>query len=513
MKSTMIRTVSLLMSVFMLLGTAVSLASCGDEPEPSVTTEAPTGTNTETLEESETVEEDHRFDNVNYGERAFRIYNSTNSFSTYAGSNSNHLIEGSTDGEASVAQDAVHARNVAVEELLGVELEYTQIDLPYDTVGAKIRTMLSAGDDEFDLIINKLLPLSSLSLEGYFHNTLSSECVFDFDRPYWYEEYMAELRLMDGYQHFLAGDYFIDVLRSGKLMLLNKGLYEDYFRTDPDELYTWVDNHEWTYEKLHEITAEIYSDVNQNNTVDSGDRFGMVLNQYWGPSIAFAVSADPGFITRDEEGIPLLALHQSNRAADLVERLRELNQSNGVSVGMTGEREILQYFVDNLSLIGADQQLGTLEATILRDMEVDFAILPYPLLYKGDEYVTCTADLTELGVIPVTNRDLAFVSTVLEVLNRETNKTLIPVYYGECLQLQYSRDQNASRMVELIREHIGGSFILGYNAATGSIILQAFSEAMEADRTFEATFKSSAKLAEKRIEKMITSYRKKNHID
>ncbi len=101
-------------------------------------------------------------------------------------------------------------------------------------------------------------------------------------------------------------------------------------------------------------------------------------------------------------------------------------------------------------------------------------------------------------------------STVLEVLNRESAKTLVPVYYEQCLKLQYVRDPNASEMVELIHDGIAGSFILGYNNATGNVMLNVFGQAMSEDRTFEAAFKKYERTARNNVNKMVQTYLEKN---
>ncbi len=514
MKLSPTRVTACLMSAALLLGTSLGLTSCSTPDHPVATVESVTHAPTlpsDTAPTAETEEEDHRFDHVNYKGRTFRIYNSINYLPASSSGSSNHLIEGPEEIGASIAGDAVIERNMAVEELLGVELEFTQCNIQYIDLAARLRTMLGSGDDEYDLIINKLYPMVNLSIEGHFHNTLSEECEFDFEKSYWYDDYMADLRMVNSRQHLLGGDFFIDIIRSSACLLYNKGMYEDFYQRDPNEVYTWVKNHEWTYEKLVEITADLYLDVNNDQRRDEEDRYGIAMMDYWGPTIAMVVSADLDFVTREEDGSPVLALAESKRASDLVEVMRKLNKSTGCSVRVVKGGKTTSHFVNGLALICDSQSLGGLENEILRDMEGDIGVIPYPLLYAGDErYVTSTGDVTEIGVIPVTCHDLSFVSTVTEVLNRESARTLIPVYYKECLQVQYVRDPNASEMVELIHDSIGGSFILGYNNRTGSVMLNVFGEAMERDRTFEASFQRSVRMAGREIRAMVAEYLSKN---
>ena len=331
MKSTVIRILSLCLCVCLLCGVALELVACGNSTE-QYGESSPVSINAET-------EEDDPFADVNYDGRSFRIYTSTNIASPGMG-NSNYLIQGAEQSDGNLVNDAVVERNMIVEDKLGIKLEFTELDVDYNNVFNRIRVLVSAGTDEYDLVINDLFPFANLSIEGNFRNILSEDCVFDFDKSYWYKDYMDDLRLMDGYEYLLAGDYFIDIIRSAHLLLFNKDMYKEHYQTDPNEVYTWVENYEWTYEKLNQMVTDFYVDKNLDGKVNYGDQFGLSILEYWGSSIAFVVSANPGFISRDEDGTPYITLTEGNRASDLVERFTELCQNDSVCVGLTTDAQI-----------------------------------------------------------------------------------------------------------------------------------------------------------------------------
>jgi hypothetical protein len=137
------------------------------------------------------------------------------------------------------------------------------------------------------------------------------------------------------------------------------------------------------------------------------------------------------------------------------------------------------------------------------------------MLFASDKkYTTSAHDTTEMGAILATSTDLAFISTVVEVLNRETAKVLIPVYYKECLQVQCVDDVKAAAMIDIIHDNFDNSFILAYNLPLGSTILQAFSSAMVEKREFSAVFPApKAKTANRTLENKIRLFEKKNNID
>ncbi len=505
------------LAALMLCGGAVAFAGCAEPNDPAETDKKPevstpiaTAPDGETPAETDPV--DDRFSDVFYNDRPFRIHTSVNVASPGMG-NSNFLIEGSDTIEGSLVNDAVLERNIAVEEMLGIKIEYYQVDLNYTDVPAEVRRITTAGDDDYDLIINDIFPFANLTLEGQFRNTLDAECVFDFDRDYWYGDYMADIRLLDGYQHMLAGDYFIDVIRSAHLLLLNKEIYNDYFQKDPDALYDIVINYEWTYDKMYEVISGVYSDTNANGEKDKGDQFGFLTPEYWGGSIAYTISGNPTFIERDPNtGEPTVVLGQGDRSNQLGNAMSKIFNSDYSSVSMTSDADLLLAFANDECLILDYQRLGSLENSILRSMEGDACVLPYPMLFASDEkYTTAAHDTTEVGAILATSTDLAFISTVVEVLNRETANLLMPKYYKEGLQVQYVDDSKAAIMIDIIHDNFDNSFALAYNDALGQTLLQPFYIAMQDKREFSAVYaKNDNKVNQQLAKRIIPNYEKNN---
>ena len=501
---------SLLLAALTLLSVTAVFAGCGTTEEEETRADNPKVT--DAVSEEETGEVDHRFDGVNYKNREFHIYTSNHAASSTMAS-SNYLIEGTGKSGGGLVNDAVVTRNMTVEDLLGVKLVFTQCDLSYGAIAGDIRIYTQAGDDEFDLVINDNYDYAQLVLEGHFRNLLEEECVFDFNRNYWYKDYMEDLRLIDGYQYLMAGDFFIDVLRTAHLMVVNKDLYYDYYRRSADELYDVVSNYEWTYEKLNTIITGLYVDKNQNGVKDAADQFGYTDVEYWGASIPLSTSGTTNFITRNEEGSPVLTIHEGDRANQLASAITALLNHESTGLGMD---DSLQSFIQGRTLVNAANMfMGSLESETLRQMESDAAVLPYPMLFSSDKkYTTATHDTTELGAILVTSTDMEYISTVIEVLNRETANILIPKYYKESLQVQCVDDEKAAAMLDIIHDNFDNAFILAYNQSMGAKILQAFSTCAQNKREFSAVFTASiARATNKNLERKVSKYIEKNNVE
>ena len=502
------RFLSLLLCLLMLLGSVAELAACtsGDttetvsaapsgteqttdvpssatatQGEPEETTEPETessaaeDTSADTSEdtsedtsaetndatESETAEIETSGEADRKG-KEFRILSATRSPAGMASSNC--FLEGEQN-TAGTINEAVHERNTAVELELDVALTFSHADADKSDIQSEIKRLVMSGTDAYDLVISELLPFASLANDGTFRNILSSEFTgFDFEnKPYWYKEYMDDLRLVNGYEYLLAGDFFIDVLRSSHLLLFNKEMYRDHYRRDPGEVFEWVLNYEWTYEKLKGIITDMYLDKNGNSRRDYGDRWGLSISDLRSAKIGFIVSADPGLVSRGEDGTPRIVLGDTSRMADLTQRLSLLLFNSSCYISDAAGGNSLRDFTEGSALLCEGHWLGSLENTALLDMKEGAGVLPYPQLYASDKrYITATSNTANVGAVLLTAKDEAFISTVIQALNRETASRLIPKYYRDALKLRYDADPYTAGMIRILHDNIGGSFMLAY---------------------------------------------------
>lgn len=429
--------------------------------DTSEDTSKDTSAETKDATESETAEIETSGEADRKG-KEFRILSATRAPAGMASSNC--FLEGEQN-TAGTINEAVHERNTAVELELDVALTFSHADADKSDIQSEIKRLVMSGTDAYDLVISELLPFASLANDGTFRNILSSEFTgFDFEnKPYWYKEYMDDLRLVNGYEYLLAGDFFIDVLRSSHLLLFNKEMYRDHYRRDPGEVFEWVLNYEWTYEKLNGIITDMYLDKNGNSRRDYGDRWGLSISDLRSAKIGFIVSADPGLVSRSEDGTPRIVLGDTSRMADLTQRLSLLLVNSSCYISDAAGGNSLRDFTEGSALLCEGHWLGSLENTTLLDMKEGAGVLPYPQLYASDKrYITATSNTANVGAILLTAKDEAFISTVIQALNRETASRLIPKYYRDALKLRYDADPYTAGMIRILHDNIGGSFMLAY---------------------------------------------------
>lgn len=504
------RTIALLLAILMS-ATAVSCSDNGNADENAPETETTELSPVESVVESETnpYYEGYvdPFADANFGGDSLVIYNSVNQIGTLT--SSNYLIEGPEELTGDAAPDAAWQRNLDVMDMLNVELKYENVNYGYADVALNVRQLLQSGDATYDLIINDIYGLAPITPEGLFHNAFDGEN-FDFDNPWWYDDFMSDISINSNLRFILAGDYFIDMLRCSHCLLMNKDLYKDIYG-DPEEVYETVLNNEWTLDAFKALIDGCYSDLNGNGVKDKNDQFGHAAFEYWGPMIPWLISADPGFITRTEDGYPVMALN-NERSITLTEKLNSILNNDATAISLTSgnEEQTEAIFLEGRSLFLGYQRLGSLENASFRDAEIGLAVLPYPMLDENQEhYVSATHDTAELGFIPVSvdPSRLGFISAVVEVLCRETYAQVLPQYYESSLKIKYTRDQSSAKMLDIIRENFGNGFPLAYSNGLGGIFLSAtFNSAISANSTdFVSKYKQLEKVANKMLDKMIKS--------
>ena len=493
--------------------TAQTLVSCGSGKTGGGDTSAadPTGTTSG----AEVNEAPDPFADFDFGGEEIRIYTSINEASGIG--NSNYLIEGPEEETGDLVSDSAYLRNRNVEEILNVNLVFTQLDNNYQECAGTINRLILSGDDLYDIIINDLFPMAGLALQGAFLNVADAPYI-DTAQPYWYENYMSQLSLDGGdHQYILAGDFFIDILRSAHALYFNKSLLTDMFG-DGDLLYNEVLDGTWTYDKFLTYIENGYRDLNGDSQHDKDDQYGFAVMQVWGPSIPFITSADLTYVTPDGNGGLKLAMN-NERSIELLEKLNKIFYSEGTGIGSdvsdslfagsnTVDADTTNLFKSGRALFLGYNRLGSFDN--MRDMEDEVGILPYPKFDENQEYyISSSHDTTEIGVIPITNTRFDMTCAVLEVLNRETQKIVLPAYYETGLKVKYTRDDLSSQMIDIIHNNIGGSFALAYSNSCANIFMfeSFYAPLIAKSSDFVSNYAKKEQAAQTKLDSIVESFR------
>ncbi len=475
MKST--RTLTFLLAALMAAGT-FTFASCGgDGSGTQVQTDASTGGATEAVD-TETAEPDP-FESFDFGGEEIRILVSANDYDGRG--SSKYAIKHEEEENGDVVKDAVYKRNMDVAELLNVKFVFTENEDDYTVIPNTVSKFVTAGDDAYDLVIHDLFPLATLSVSNNFLNVYDIPH-FDFSKDYWYDSYMSDISFASEDQRYLlAGDYFLDILRTAHALYFNKEMFNTLFES-ADELYDHVFNGTWTHEVFLNYISDAYQDINGDGKADDDDRYGYCTINYWGPMIPWVIASDITFLEYESDGAPYFAMN-NERSIQLLTNLVDIFHGEGTHNYSASVEACTNAFINENSLFGGYQRVSSLE--MFRDMETDIGILPYPKLDESQEnYITSSHDTANVGVIPMTCSKADTMGAVLEVLSRESAKDVIPAYYETALKVKYARDDQSAQMLDIIRYNISCVFPVAFgNYCTNLPLYNAFSLPLQSKKT------------------------------
>ncbi len=191
-----------------------------------------------------------------------------------------------------VVNDAVYYRNIALEEMLDIQLDAKADGDPRTFVMADIQS----GSGDFDVVLEEMCALAPLAVENYLYNWREMP-YFDETMPWWDENAAAELSLANR-AYLMAGDITMKTSGCVRFFCFNKDMWDDYGLTEP---YALVESGGWTVDKMAEYVRTVSMDVNGDGKLDGNDRFGL-LNE--SPTFLL-VGCGVLYTTKDERDLPV----------------------------------------------------------------------------------------------------------------------------------------------------------------------------------------------------------------
>jgi hypothetical protein len=343
-----------------------------------------------------------------------------------------------------VVEDAVYARNSKISDRFNVTFA-DNLQTDYGKVSDYIRKSLNAGEDSYDLISSHVVGLGSNVLEGSFLNWYDVKYI-DFSKPWWAPSTSTDLTY-NKRAYIAVGDLAISSIADTYCVYYNKKLGGNY--NIPD-MYALVDDGGWTIDKQIELTSNIYEDLNGNGAKDGSDFFGFISDASSNINTYLWAFENP-IITKNSAG-ELEFVIKTERMDDIVTKLVTMFDSDQ---GCFTEKD------NNHMNIGDDDfrlgqcvfANGKLKSAVVkfRDMEDDYAILPYP---KWDEaqtaYHTMSDGEHDAMAISSLESDPDRVGIITEALNAESYKSVAPAYYDVALKVKGARDEQSVAMMDLL---------------------------------------------------------------
>ncbi|MBQ7381002.1 MAG: hypothetical protein IJW69_02850 [Clostridia bacterium] len=450
---------SLFLALLMLLSV---FTACGGDPAET--------SGTETKKPSNNGDRDSVEDNV----PADLKYNGeTITFLVRGGSDMNKYELACEEIVSNPVYDAIHYRNIDVENRLGVKVKAIaqNTEFPNTEWNNTLSVSVLTNTGDYDGAAFYLSSGTSLAKEGIYYNLLSlteeEGGYFNFDKPWWNNSMVDELSVYDAL-FFAGGSLTLTQAASGVCVFFNRDLFNQKYPDDRDAaLYQLVRDGKWTADQMTYYVSNCWDDVNSDGLVGPGDVVGIKsLGDAAGQMDAWVLAMGLNFTETDMYGEPEIVLF-NGQTVPAYEKVRGVFNNPGgfIPAGQTNHEDTS---MPNGNVLFYTQSLGY--GADMKSSTVNYGVLPLPKYDEAQaEYRTCFANsASALAVCSNLNDSrAAMVSAVLEVLSAESYKQVIPVYYETVLKGHYSREAADAEMYDKILNSFVFSF--GFAWSTGSL--------------------------------------------
>ncbi len=437
----------------------------------------------------------------------------------YAGRTIRFLVQGQafaadefytkgTNGE--IVNDAVYERNMAVEDLLGVTLEFTLASASdVYAVGNTVRNQVNSGTNEYNISTMPGYTHTTYVLEGSFYNLLDVENL-DLDKFYWTQGFNQVMS--NGTKQYVAsGAYSLSMFRNMYITLYNKDIFVN---NELEDLYDIVMDGRWTLEKEAEMAKNLYSDKNGNSQKDLLDMYGYVsgastsVDPFWvSLGMRFLTPVDGEYVFNPN----------TEKLTDCVDKLQDLLYKNEgafcVSSDSMNSIEIITIFSDNRAAMCTTMIFQLENFLTPRGFESDYGIAPMPKYNEDQEnYYTHIQDqLSVMSIIATAQADdLAMLGAVMEAISAFSYKHVYNAYYKTALSYKYLQNEESVAMLDLIYRSIRveGAFIY---SAKYAMLGRMRSIVQAGTNTVASVFKAQTKIWDVATQSLNESIDKLNH--
>ena len=487
--------ICLLLALIMALSVfALSACNQPEDPEDPNEPNGPSKPTGPTL--SETWWED-----ITYPQTELRFKMTKNSNREELGSGCERYLAGTTadDGDIDVAVDE---RNEDALFNTNVTIKYDYYDDTSDYNWSKCIDVIyneiqSGSSTTPDMYCNFLTDMLSTSLLGSFANLYSRERGDNFIDRYadgYMGELMESLTLSTEKIYVIASDYFLDLIRAFYVVPVGRQLYDSIAETMPgledydengkkdiNDFFEEIWDLKWTYERLAQYSAKVYSNTSGLSTPNLGDTVGFALSSSSGLSASGMVYTSSVTVihkewNKDRNDYDYYYPKDGSEIVALTNALNTLFSSTGViSVidregqkwGSDSLQAIRAQFSEGKVLFGGVIMIGSLEYSQYQDMKDNggFGVVPAPLFRatnpttgEAEKYQTQIHPVGRAGGIAHTTKK--FTQCTAFVQYQSTHSTdILNTYYNENLALDVTDGVDGNvEMLKYIRKNVRSCF-------------------------------------------------------
>lgn len=399
-----------------------------------------------------------------------------------------------------VLNDAVYNRNMLIESEYAVKMEFE--NEPYADYITAVRKSIAASDNAYDLLSFHAVSAASIISENLYTGWKTVPIISEnLDKPWWNKTATENLSVA-GKVFFIAGDIGYHYIGHVQAFLFNKKLFTD---SNTEYPYHMVRDGSWTYENFEKIIKIGNEDINGDGIYAAGDdRFGFMSMGLFA-DVMYFYNFGGKIVEKDENDYPVLVLNSPQNISIIETGYKWFIENNSPLTLYEGNDDYsvevshVAFKSDRVYILGTNLK----NIRVLRDMESDFGIIPYPKFDDNQKnYISIIDGAVPLTVLPKT-ADAEFVGLITEALARESYKNITPAFYESTLEQKYSRDEMSAEMLKIIRDTT--YFDMGYIFNFGGSGFISRDLLTNKSKDFASYYAKNEKMIQRSIDKFIES--------
>ena len=374
------------------------------------------------------------------------------------------VTEDEADGD--MIKEAIYRRNITTEERMGVTLEW--VGTPGDSGDRAnftnyVRNAYSGGTF-YDIIATYSRTAGMLLTNGFIQDLNAIEDSYiNVDQPWWPKS-MVNTCSIDDTLFFVSGDISTNVLHFMYAVYYNMDMLKNLNIEDPVAL---VDDMKWTIDKLIELSADLYIDLDQDGAQSDYDQYGF-CSTYFHLDAFYTGSDMMLLVPGTDTNLSISSDFFGQKTIDLVDKLGAwfntgdtyVNPSGGSrSYSITFEEGNCAFRLDRVYIADNEYHNGA-----LREVDWEYGILPVPMYDESQtEYITVVGNPFTLWCVMQNAKDPQMSTAVIECLASEAYRKTSPMIFENNMKYRYTPDNagkgDGARMFDIVRESI--AFDLG----------------------------------------------------
>lgn len=471
----------------------LSFVSCGDDDEKPKNTD--TSQSEEVTVPTAAKEELEVPLTADYNQYEFKVLTSG------SGGNYNDFMY---EEEPALALDkAQYKRKLTVESNYNIQITETAISSGNTSGSGKgfmeLSLAANSGDFIYDLALIGGYDVSTAAYNGYLYD-MNSVPGIDLTKSWWDQNAVESLSVKD-IVFFTAGELSQSRADAAFCIMFNKKIAADYSIENP---YDMVKNKTWTIENFAELCKTVTEDLNQDDSMDENDRYGLlVLND---SLLGMVNAAGERCAVVNDSGEIELTLY-TERTLSAIEQY--LNIAYNKDYALMYQRHGSGRTFEDTLWNGEHGLFWTTYMKMIpryREMESDFGILPYPMLDKEQDgyHSTIFPFISQFVCIPLNQEDIERTGVITEALAYHGQKIVRPAYYDVTLVGQSTRDEESVEMLDIIFDSL--VYDIGYIYQIGTYNKQLIYMISNDETNFSSRYEANKQAAETLLTKVNEAY-------